>query len=102
MHFWSAILKRYTKPLTKPACAVDWTRLSRHRFENVRFHPSPRKHENGVFENLRFHPPTRKHENGVFENLHSGERFRKPSFSHAENAVYVWTQRQNGEKNLRF
>ena len=41
-----------------------------------------------------FHPSTRKHENGVFEILHSGERFRKPLFSHAENAVYVWTQRQ--------
>ena len=40
-----------------------------------------------IFENLRFRPSTRKHENGVFENLHSGERFRKPPFSHAENTV---------------
>ena len=45
---------------------------------------------------------TRPHVNGVFENLHSGERFRKPPFSLTENAVYVWTQRQNGGKNLRF
>ena len=69
---------------------------------NLRFHPSTRKREIGVFENLRFHPSTRKRENGVFGNLHSGERFRKPPFSLTENAVYVWTQRRNGGKNLRF
>ena len=51
-----------------------------------------------VFENLRFPPSTRTHENGVFENLHSGERFQKAPFLVAENGVYVWTQEQNGEK----
>ena len=55
-----------------------------------------------VFENLRFRPSTRKHENSVFESLHPGKRFWKSQFSVAENAVYVWTRRQNGEKNFRF
>ena len=34
-----------------------------------------------VFEKHRFHSSTRQHENGVFKKIHSGERFRKTSFS---------------------
>ena len=49
-----------------------------------------------VFEKLRFHPSTRQHENGVFKKFHSGERFRKASFSVTENAVSAWTLTQNG------
>ena len=48
-----------------------------------------------VFEKLRFHPSTREQENGVFKKIHSGERFRKASFSVTENAVSVWTGTQN-------
>ena len=67
MNVWSAILKRYTKPLTKP--------VSQETGPDYRV---------TVFENLRFYSSTHKHENGVFENLHSGERPRKPPFSHAK------------------
>ena len=43
------------------------------------------------FENLRFRPSTHKRKNGVLKKPHSGERFWKPTFSVAENAVCVRT-----------
>ena len=55
-----------------------------------------------VLEKLRFHTSTRQQENGVFKRIHSGERFRKASFSVTENAVSVWTRTQNGWKKMRF
>ena len=55
-----------------------------------------------VFEKLRFHPSTRQHENGVFKKIHSGQRFRKASFSVTENAVSVWTPTQTDKKRCVF
>ena len=80
VNFCYGIYKIYTKPASLLTIAIDLARSLRHRFR----------------------PSTRIRETGVFENLHSGERFRKPPFSVAENAVYVWTQRENGGKNLHF
>ena len=57
INFWSAILKRSTKPLTKSGSLQTGPDYHVIVFEKLRFHPSTRKHENGVFENLRFRMP---------------------------------------------
>ena len=44
------------------------------------------------FEKYRFHPSTRKHENGVLKKFHSGERFQKVAFSVTVFIEYVWTE----------
>ena len=40
--------------------------------------------------------------NSVFKRIHSGERFRKASFSVIENAVSVWTLTQTDKKRCMF
>ena len=58
-----------------------------------------RHYDVSVFEKLRFRPSTRQQETGVFKKIHSGERFRKESFSVTENAISVWTLTQTDKKD---
>ena len=94
IYFWSGC------HLEKVHKTTDKTRVITSSFSKTSVFTRPHVNTKTAFSKTSVF--TRLHENGVFENLHSGERFRKPPFSHDENAVYVWAQRQNGEKNLRF